>query len=279
MKIKKQIQHRLTGTVPKHILETIPAGYAVTGDVAIIRFIKMDIKYKQLIGQSIIELDPKVNVVIEQKDTLTQYRTPKIIHIAGEKRTTTIHKEFSTVFKIDLNRLTFSPGNTGERERMINIVASNEIICDMFACIGNLSLPIIVNNPSVKCYGIEKNPYAYNILKENIRLNNVNKRYIPILGDNNVKTPRLFANRVIMGYFKISKNQVQRAFFALKERGYIHFHVLIPRGDTEKAINNIRKWITDINGKIREIETRVVKKYSPRLIHSCIDIFLEKTAI
>ena len=50
----------------------------------------------------------------------------------------------------DALKLTFSSGNHTERQRLINIVEEGEKIIDMFACVGNLSIPISVHHPESK---------------------------------------------------------------------------------------------------------------------------------
>ncbi len=277
MKYKQKIQSLLTNKIPFNLLEYLPSSYSVTGDIAIFHnFPKQLENYKELIGQTTIGLDPRVNVVIEQITTETIFRKPIVNLISGEKRTTTIHHEFHTIFNIDVAEVTFSPGNKGERNRLLRIVQDNEVIIDMFACIGNLSLPIVVNNPKTTVYGIEINKKAYGYLIKNIQANKVEKRYKPILGDNRIKTPEDRASRVLMGCFNVDQKQFDKAVNAINKEGWIHYHSTSPRNENEQIEKFVEKMQEILSFKIQLLSTRRVKKFSPRLYHLCTDIYIKK---
>lgn len=277
MKLKKQLQTLLEDMLDDSLLEKMPSGYSIIGDIAIFRHIdqKLD-DFKQDIGNIVIERDPQVNVVVEQFSTESIYRKPQIIHLAGEKRTITKHKEYNTIFNIDVAKMTFSPGNKGERGFLIDSVQDNEVIVDMFACAGNLSLPIVKNNSTVKCYGIEMNLEAYSFLERNIEENKIKDRYFPILGDNRDKTPKDIASRVLMGYFECDASQLFRAINAINNEGWIHYHIIIQRGKIENAIKAVRSQIKSLKHEFSIKEKRQIKKFSPRLIHYCFDCFVQK---
>ncbi len=277
MRFKEQLQKSLKDKINPQLLNKLPSSYAVIGDIAI--FHRIDerlLEHKRTIGEILIEIDPRVKTVIEQIKTRTEFRRPQIRHIAGEKKTKTVHKEFNTKFKIDLDSITFSPGNKGERGHLIKITEENEIICDMFTCVGNLSLPIIVNNPSVTIYGIEINKEAYDLLTENIALNRVEKRYHSILGDNRIETPKNVATRVIMGFFDIDKKQFENAVEAIKQEGWIHYHYTAVRESKSQIEEIVLEKSKIKNCKIEQINTRRIKKFSPRLEHMCADIKIRK---
>ncbi|MHA1952372.1 MAG: class I SAM-dependent methyltransferase [Candidatus Heimdallarchaeaceae archaeon] len=277
MRFKEKLQKSLKYKINPQLLDKLPSSYAVIGDIAI--FHRIDerlLEHKEKIGNILIEIDPRVKSVIEQIETRTEFRRPQIRHIAGEKKTTTVHKEFNTKFKIDLDTITFSPGNKGERGHLIEITKENEVICDMFACVGNLSLPIIVNNPSVIIYGIEINKEAYGFLMKNIALNKVEERYHSILGDNRIVTPKNVATRVIMGFFDIDKKQFENALEAIKQEGWIHYHYTASRGFRYQIEESVLEISKQMNCKIEEINTRRIKKFSPRLEHMCADIKIRK---
>jgi len=278
MKIKERLQNLLKNKIDNSLLDKLPSGYSRTGDIAIFHQINTELQnYRSIIGDAIIQLDPQINVVIEQKTTQTIHRKPQIVHLAGDERYVTKHKEFDTVFHLDISEITFSPGNKGERDYLIKIVKKNEVICDMFACIGNLSLPIIVNNPTVKAHGIEINEKAFQFLKKNIKVNNVEKRYYPVYGDNRKITPKSFASRVLMGYFKCDDQQIITAIEALKDEGWIHLHAIVERNE-EYNIKGILERIKEsikFNYYIHDI--RRIKKFSPKLNHFCFDIWISKS--
>ncbi|MFW9851930.1 MAG: class I SAM-dependent methyltransferase family protein [Candidatus Thorarchaeota archaeon] len=277
MKIKTKLQKSLKNIIDPSLLDKIPSGYSVIGDIAIFHHINEDLNsIKKHIGDLIIQFDPQVSVVIEQIETKSVYRKPVIKYIAGEKRTLTIHKEYNTLFHIDVSKITFSPGNKGERGFLINAVKNGEIICDMFACIGNLSLPIVVNNPNITVYGIEANKDAFDFLKKNIKENDVQGRYYPVFGDNRVKTPEGIANRVIMGFFESDIVQFTKAVDAIQDEGLIHYHFTSSRNNNYNFENLIISAKDKVKFRVESSEIRKIKKVSPRLIHYCADIKILK---
>jgi len=245
MNIKLKLQEELKELIPPNIINLIPSSYSVIGNIAIVRFnSKIPIKYKKIIATKLCELENRVSTVIEQKDTISIFRKPIVKHLAGKKNMVTVHKEFNTLFEIDVSRITFSPGNKHERKRLINIVEDGETIVDMFACIGNLSLPTAKNHEGIK------------VLK---------------------KTPKSIANRVLMGFFDIDKVQLKKAIDAIKERGWIHLHDLIKRSeDRENKIRTLEEIRKEEEFTIEEVNTRTVKKFSPSKIHLCHDVLIKK---
>ena len=277
MKIKKQLQKILRNKIDNSLLDKLPSGYSRTGDIAIFHQIHLDLQnHRRIIGDAIIQLDSQVSVVVEQKETQTIHRKPQIRHLAGDERYITVHKEFDTVFHLDISEITFSSGNKGERNHLISIVKNNEIICDMFACIGNISLPIIVNNPTVQAHGIEINKTAFQFLEKNIKANNVEERYFPIYGDNRIKTPKNFASRVLMGYFECDEQQITNAIEALKREGWIHLHTIVARNEDYKVKEVLERIRKDIEFEYQISDIRRIKKFSPRLNHFCFDIMISK---
>ena len=103
MKIKNKLQNALKGEIDPSLLDKLPSGYSVIGDIAIFHHINKELNtIKEHIGDLIIQFDPQVSVVVEQIETKSIYRKPVIEHIAGEKRALTIHKEYNTLFHIDI---------------------------------------------------------------------------------------------------------------------------------------------------------------------------------
>jgi tRNA wybutosine-synthesizing protein 2 len=277
MKLKELLQTSLEDKLDSKLLDKLPSGYSVIGDIAIFRHIAQELNdHKTQIGEIVIYNDPQVNVVVEQLSTNTIYRKPQIYHIAGEKRTLTKHKEYDTIFNVDVARITLSPGNKGERGFLIEAVQDNEVVVDMFTCIGNLSLPLAVNNPSIQCYGVEINEEAYGFLIKNIKENQVESRYFPIHGDNRNKTPSNVATRVLMGYFGIDNQQFFKAEEAIKEEGWIHYHDLVERDTIKQSKNKILELSKAVNSEITLKDTRLVKKFSPKFNHFCFDLHVKK---
>ena len=189
--------------------------------------------WRQQIGLEYLTVLTEFETIIHKVGiTTSSIRTPNYEILAGKTDTVTLHKELNCKFWIDALHLTFSTGNHSERQRLISEIKNEENIIDMFACVGNLSLPIGVHHPQCQIQGIEINKYAFDFLKRNIQANHLEDRYKAILGDNRDVTPKNWADRVIMGFFDITTDQLRSALNSLKQKqgGVLHIHGL----DTKK---------------------------------------------
>ena len=78
MKLKERLQIVFQGKMNDKQLERLPAGYAVIGDIAIFHHIDESIRdYKGLLGEVILEIDPKIKVVVEQLGVSEDQVTPE----------------------------------------------------------------------------------------------------------------------------------------------------------------------------------------------------------
>ena len=280
-KKKAEILNFLQDHIPSDLLTCIPKRWWFVGDVLLLSIPQQLLEYKEIIGEAFLNIEQGKTRAVFGKIGATKdiIRTPNFVHLAGEENSETLHKELGCKFMIDAAKLTFSPGNHGERERLVKTVKEGEFIIDMFSCVGNLSLPLAVNCHSVKILATEINPLAHNYLVRNIALNNIKDKMVAILGDNrNV----LFncadqADRVLSGYFESDCEQKRIAFRICKGGGVIHFHETIQTdNDAKKGIIKKFEEISELENKpINTIAYKRVKKYSPNIEHLVFDVQLE----
>jgi tRNA wybutosine-synthesizing protein 2 len=166
----------------------------------------------------------------------------------------------------------FSPGNLAERTRMGRIVKDGEIVVDMFAGIGYFSIPMAVHSNPKRVYSIEINPDSYAYLLENIKLNNAD-RIVPILGDSMHMTPEGVADRVIMGHIRCH-DFLPVAIAALRDEGIIHYHESTPEAVLERPIERVKKAAEMMGKRVKILEFRKVKNYSPGVLHVVVDALI-----
>jgi len=210
-----------------------------------------------------------VNSVVKIERIQGKTRKPKIKVLAGTK-TETIHKENKCLFKLDVATIMWSKGNTYERMRIPRLIKDGETIVDMFAGIGYFSIPIAVHANPKMVYAIEINPTAYHYLKENIKLNKVQDKIKPILGDSKIIAPKLKADRILMGYVVKTHHYLDSALKCLKKDGILHYHETAPdKIKFERPIRRIKKAASP--RKVKILKKRIIKKYSPGVWHVVID--------
>lgn len=216
---------------------------------------------------------PEVKRIVKLGRINGPKREPEVKMLVGDN-TETIHRENHCFFKLDVARIMWSKGNTGERKRMATLAEDDETIVDMFAGIGYFSIPLAVHSNPAKIYSLEINPVSYGYLKENIMLNKVEDIIEPILGDCREFAPKNFADRVLMGYIGNTHEYLDKAVDIVKPGGIIHYHESVP--DKLKFERPPQRIIDAADGRDVEIlNKRIIKKYSPGVYHVVIDARIE----
>ncbi|MCZ3365988.1 MULTISPECIES: class I SAM-dependent methyltransferase [Methanobacterium] len=222
--------------------------------------------------QELLDL-PEVKRIVKLGRINGPKREPEVKMLVGDN-TETIHRENHCFFKLDVARIMWSKGNTGERKRMATLAEDDETIVDMFAGIGYFSIPLAVHSNPAKIYSLEINPVSYGYLKENIMLNKVEDIIEPILGDCREFAPKNFADRVLMGYIGNTHEYLDKAVDIVKPGGIIHYHESVP--DKLKFERPPQRIIDAADGRDVEIlNKRIIKKYSPGVYHVVIDARIE----
>ncbi|WP_455645320.1 class I SAM-dependent methyltransferase [Methanosphaera sp.] len=215
---------------------------------------------------------PYINRVVKLGQIHGQKREPDVEMIYGEG-TETIHKENYCKFKIDVAKVMWSKGNTGERQRMSTLPDSDETIIDMFAGIGYFTIPMAVHSKPKKIYAIEINPVSHNFLCENIKLNKVEDIVEPILGDCGLQEFDHVADRIMMGYIGTTHHYLDSAMSYLKEGGIIHYHESTPEPILfTRPVERVQKAAAKQGREIEVLNKRSIKKYSPGVYHTVVDI-------
>lgn len=268
----------LRGQLPEDLLKWLPRGWKRIGHIAVLSLHETLIPYRAVIGEACLSFLRGVQTItMKVGPTVGTFRTPQLEVIAGDPRTETLHKEHGCLFELDAAYLTFSSGNHFERKRMIEMVKEGAAVVDMFACVGNLSLPLAVHN-RVQVIGIEINPLAFKYLSRNIKRNKIEGSYHPRLGDNRGFTPTNWADHVIMGCWNCDNLQILRGIEALKADcgGWIHFHEVVPPRKSSSALFRFVKCLkmTSLGFVVGQTHTRRVKTVGPQFFHVVTDLRL-----
>jgi len=181
------IKRALREVLTDEEMQKLVRSYDMIGDVLLVKLHPDLRKRKNEIGHALKKAFPHARVIAAVPlfgRTHDTFRTRDLDIIFGEERTETIHKESGCVFKVDIRNAFFSPRLAYERMRVARKVREGETVVNMFAGVGCFSIIIAKVQPNVrKIYSIDINPVAYHYMCENIRLNNVEDRVVPILGD------------------------------------------------------------------------------------------------
>ncbi|MFQ5977701.1 MAG: hypothetical protein ACE5OZ_06220 [Candidatus Heimdallarchaeota archaeon] len=282
MAFKEQVRTLIEQNWPDKLQSIpVPRGWKRVGHVAILNTPKLTQDLECVLGQAVLRLLAHVGintVAVRNAPTSEAFRKPNIRIIAGKKETKTIHREHGVKFKLDAARITFSAGNLHERKRMIEVIREGFLI-DMFAAVGNLSLPAVIHRmPSLKAIGIELNPLAHYYLIQTIKINGLSDHYQAILGDSRVETPKNIADYVIMGCWEADNEHLLAAVNALNQNqgGHIYLHTVGHRNLRSHSKKRIEKTLDRAASQLKIIKfsERKVKWVSPSHVHRVADMQL-----
>jgi tRNA (guanine37-N1)-methyltransferase len=255
--------------------------FDMIGNIAVVKLPETSKEASQALGQAILTRQKNMKTVLAQISRVSgDYRLRKLICIAGENKTTTMHKEHSCTFAVDLETCYFSPRLKHERSRIAKLVQPNETVVNMFAGVGCFSILIATQVPTAKVYSIDINPAAVQFMTENIRINKVYGKVIPMLGDSKtiIQTQLCgLSDRVLMPLPEKAIEYLPCAISALKKSGgSIHCHTFEHASKAEDPIQNAK---TKIEKRINELGldfeipfSREVRKTGPNWHHIVTDI-------
>ncbi len=217
-----------------------------------------------------------VSVLKKTSERKGEYRIRKYELIKGQRNTEIIHKENGCSLKVDPQKVYFSSREGTERLRIAGYVKNNETVVVMFAGVGPFSINIAKKQPKVKVISIELNPKAVDYMIENVKLNKLQDKITPVLGDVKKASKEWFGkcNRVIMPLPHESWKYISTAVECLKNHGYIHIYFF----DSDKKMkNNVKKKIEKLKEKTNKKITYKIRRvlpYAPGINKYCIDMRL-----
>ena len=183
------------------MLKAIPNGFELVGKIAHFNLRDQYIKYKYFIGQLVLDKNPSVVTVVNKVGKIENvYRTYTMEVIAGEENFNVEHKEGNIRFKFDLRKTYWCSRLQSERDRVLNLMKKNEVLCDAFCGVGPLALRAC--KKGVKVYANDLNPDAFEYLNNNIKLNKLDK------GNSVIKTYNMDAREFIKSLINLTKNNI-----------------------------------------------------------------------
>ena len=266
----KTFAELLEDKLSPHLLVSLPRAIDLVGDIAIIEIPPELDAYKRIIGEAILETHKHVRTVLAKAGAISgTYRLREFSVIAGEPKTETIHREHGCQYYVDLAKAYFSSRLSYEHKRVASLIEEGETVIDLFAGVGPFAIQIAKTHENVEVYAIDVNPDAVEFLKRNIRLNRVEGKVHPILGDaKQVVEERLsgVADRVIMNLPEKAIEFVEAACTTIKSAGgIVHFYSFVSASD---SLENVKlRFIEAVEQCGRKVEkiffSRLVRATAP----------------
>lgn len=276
----RMLKEALQGILSEQELNEVYSAFDIIGDIVVIKIPDAMMNKKQLIADTILSnVKPVKSVLMQSSPVSGDHRVRDVEYLAGENRTTTIYKEHSCKFKVDVSKVYFSPRLSTERARIADLASDNEVIVNMFAGIGTFSI-VIAKKRKCKVYSIDINPDAHALCIENIRLNKVEDRVIPMLGDAKEIIEKELVNkvdRVLMPLPERAKEYLNSAILAVKDKGIIHYFTHIHADSKKESLKVCSEELENsVNVKHELLTSRVVREVGPRFYQVVADIQIFK---
>jgi len=272
------LKEALKGFLSESEVSLLYGGFDVVGDIAVVKIPDSLLEKKRLIAEAIIQRVKPVKTVLRQTTPVSgEYRVRGLELLAGEDKTETVYREHGCTFKVDLAKVYFSPRLSTERLRITQSARDGETVVNMFAGIGTFSILLAKKVVGVEVYSIDVNPDAYKLMVENIELNRLSDRVIPILGDARrviEERLRMRADRVLMPLPEQANRFLDVAVEALKPAGgIVHYYTHIYAKSPSEAFEEARREIGErIGSCYEEVFHRVVREVGPRWWQLVVDL-------
>lgn len=279
--MRKRLRKTLSTVLSPEDMGKIYNSFDVVGDIAIIRLPSTSQVNAQTAAKAIMRRHRNVKTVLLQASPVAgDLRLRRLTHVAGENKTSTVHREFSCSFSVDMAKCYFSPRLSHERMRIAKKVKPDETVVNMFAGVGCFSIMIAKYANPAKVFSIDVNPVAIRFMQENIRLNRVYGKIMPLLGDSkkliHSRLQRV-ADRVLMPLPEKALGYLPCALSALKASGgWIHYYGLEHAKKTESPAEKVKLKVAealDVLGVDFEVPfVRVVRSTGPNWFQLVADI-------
>ena len=286
--MRKRLRQTLSGVLSSEDLSKIYNSFDVVGDIAIIRLPCASPINAQAAAAAILSSHRNVKTVLLHASPVAgDLRLRRLTHVAGENKTSTVHREFDCLFSVDVAKCYFSPRLAHERMRITRIVEPSETVVNMFAGVGCFSIAIAKHSRAARVFSIDVNPAALQFMQENIRLNRVYDKVIPLLGDSkeiiNSRLQRV-ADRVLMPLPEKALEYLPCAVSALKASGgWIHYYGFEHAAKTESPVEKVKLKVAetlDALGVGFEVPfARIVRSTGPNWYQVVADIHIVQSKI
>jgi tRNA (guanine37-N1)-methyltransferase len=275
------LKKALEGVLSQTEAAELYSAFDQIGDIIVVRIPDSLISKKKIIGQALLDaVHPARSVFYQSSDVSGDFRTRNLEIIAGEDNTETEYKEYGCRFKVDVEKVFFSPRLSTERKRIADLVQDGEVLVNMFGGVGMFSI-VAAKMKNCTVYNIDLNPYAARLCEQNIKLNKKMKgRIISINGDAATIVKEQLqdkGDRTLMLLPERSDEFLGSAILATKSGGTIHYYSHQHADKRQDVVELSKKHYLDITPVKSEIlGGRMVRAVGPRYYQTVVDAKITK---
>ncbi|MFA5357732.1 MAG: hypothetical protein WC308_02310 [archaeon] len=270
MNLKDALEKRLSAKE----MVFAPRAFDSFGNIAVIEIPKELSKKKKLIGEALMEANPRFETVCSIESNHTgKYRVQKVKVIAGKKNTVATYRESACTFLVPLGKVFFSPRLGAERLRIASQIKEGEVVGCWFSGVAPYPVVFSKNSKMNSAIAIELNPSAHFYAKKNLLLNKIKNVELIKRDVKKVykKFPRAF-DRIAMPLPHTGYQFLKEAFFSVKKGGMIHFYEIVEKEDFSLPQEQIISAAKKAGRKVKIVFSKRVRVFSPSKEQVVFDI-------
>jgi tRNA (guanine37-N1)-methyltransferase len=244
--------------------------FEAVGDVAL-----LEPEEDKEAGEALVEAKNGIRTALRVESAVEgRERTRDMSHVAGEEKTTTVHREYGREFVVDLTDVYFTPRLAEERERVGSEVGAEETVFDMFAGVGPFTVAAAEAGAEVVAADI--NGRAVELLRENATRNGVEDSVVGYNRDAREVAKDVDehggADRVYMNLPHTADEFLDAACEAARSGAVVHYYDIRHEDDLfEGAIGEVREAAERAGYEVEVLERVVVRSYAPYDYNVCVD--------
>ena len=274
------LKQAMSGVLTEKEMGELYGAFDQIGEIIILRIPESLLLKKKMIGKVLLEKVKTAKSVFYQSSPVEgECRIRQLELLAGEDSTQTEYKEHGCRFKVDVEKIFFSPRLSTERQRIADLISDGETVINMFGGIGMFSI-VAAKKKNCHVYNIDINPVAVELCSKNILLNKLKGRVESIEGDAAESIEKRLsgkADRVLMLLPERSDEFVDSAIRACKDEGIIHYYCHI-HSDKKNDVPTLASthFLSTTNVKSVVLGSKIVRPVGPRFYQAVVDAAISK---
>mmetsp|Transcript_9337 Transcript_9337/g.34237 ORF Transcript_9337/g.34237 Transcript_9337/m.34237 type:complete len:525 (-) Transcript_9337:1175-2749(-) len=153
----------------------VPTAFETVGHIAHLNLREEFLPYKHVIGQVILDKNPKLETVVNKVGTIdNEFRVFTMELLAGKDKMETEVRQHGLCFKLDFSKVYWNSRLEREHELLVHSFKEGEVIADMMAGIGPFALPAA--NKGCVVLANDLNPDSVKWMRHNVKRNRLQGR-------------------------------------------------------------------------------------------------------
>jgi len=266
-----------------------PSSFETAGHIAHLNLQDEQLPFKHLIGQVILDKNPKtLRTVVNKVGRIdSRFRTFAMEVVAGACAPGDFEaevREQGARLRFDFRKVYWNSRLQTEHTRLVSLFKEGQVICDMFCGIGPFSIPAAMKGCHVLANDL--NPESYNFLLQNIKINKMDqnieafnmdaKEFVSMLSNKTLSCGKGVDHFVMnlpdssIEFYDAFNSYAQGTAQAFWVHCYCFSSTADPVADALQRVQ--AKLSPELLGRIKQTDVHHVRGVSPTKVMLCVSI-------